>query len=126
MDWLDLLAVQGTPKSFLHSSKASILRRSAFFTVQLSHPHMTTGNTTALTRRTFVGKVMSLLFNMLFRLVITFLPSVGPPKTDRSWWRVLKKHGPLEHKLESRLLGETSITSDMQMAPPLWQKVKKN
>ena len=67
MDWLDLLAVQGTLKSFLqhHSSKASILWCSAFFTVQLSHPHMTTGKTTALTRRTFVGKVMSLLFNML-------------------------------------------------------------
>ena len=76
MDWLDLLAVQGTLKSLLqhHSSKASILQRSAFFTVQLSHPYMTTGKTIALTRRTFVGKVMSLLFNMLSRLVITFLP----------------------------------------------------
>ena len=76
MDWLDLLAVQGTLKSLLqhHSSKASILRHSAFFTVQLSHPYMTTGKTIALTRRTFVGKVMSLLFNMLSRLVITFLP----------------------------------------------------
>ena len=76
MDWLDLLAVQGTLKSVLqyHSSKASILRRSAFFIVQLSHPYMTTGKTIALTRRTFVGKVMSLLFNMLSRLVITFLP----------------------------------------------------
>ena len=76
MDWLDLLAVQGTLKSLLqcHSLKASILRRSAFFTVQLSHPYMTTGKTTALTRRTFVGKVMSLLFNILPRLVITFLP----------------------------------------------------
>ena len=76
MDWLDLLAVQGTLKSLLqhHSSKASILWHSAFFTVQLSHPYMTTGKTTALTRQTFVGKVMSLLFNMLFRLVITFLP----------------------------------------------------
>ena len=75
MDWLDLLAVQGTFKSFLqhHSSKASILRCSAFFTVQLSHPYMTTGKTIALTRRTFVGKVMSLLFNVLSRLVITFL-----------------------------------------------------
>ena len=71
MDWLDLLAVQGTLKSLLqhHSSKASILRHSAFFTVQLLHPYMTTGETIALTRRTFVGKVMSLLFNMLFRLV---------------------------------------------------------
>ena len=76
MDWLDLLAVQGILKSLLqhHSSKASILQRSAFFTVQLSHPYMTTGKTIALTRRTFVGKVMSLLFNMLSRLVITFLP----------------------------------------------------
>ena len=76
MDWLDLLAVQGTLKSLLqhHSSKASILRRSAFFTVQLSHPYMTTGKTIALTRQTFVGKVMSLLFNMQSRLVITFLP----------------------------------------------------
>ena len=75
-DWLDLLAVQGTLKSLLqyHSSKASILRCSAFFTVQLSHPYMTTGKTIALTKRTFVGKVMSLLFNMLSRLVITFLP----------------------------------------------------
>ena len=70
MDWLDLLAVQGTLKSLLqpHSSKASILWRSAFFTVQLSHPYMTTGKTIALTRRTFVDKVMSLLFNMLYRL----------------------------------------------------------
>ena len=76
MDWLDLLAVQGTLKSLLqyHSSKASILRCSAFFTVQLSHPYITTGKTIALTRWTFVGKVMSLLFNMLSRLVITFLP----------------------------------------------------
>ena len=76
MDWLDLLAVQGTLKSFLqhHSSKASILQCSAFFTVQLSHPYMTTGKTRALTRQTFVGKVMSLIFNMLSRLVITFLP----------------------------------------------------
>ena len=76
MDWLDLLAVQGTIKSLLqyHSSKASILQSSAFFTVQLSHPYMTTGKTIALTRRTFVGKVMSLHFNMLSRLVITFLP----------------------------------------------------
>ena len=77
LDWLDLLAVQETLKSLLqhHSSKASILQHSAFFTVQLSHPYMTTGKTTALTRRTFVGKVMSLLLNMLSRLVITFLPS---------------------------------------------------
>ena len=76
MDRLDLLAVQGTLKSLLqhHSSKASILQRSAFFIVQLSQPYMTTGKTIALTRQTFVGKVMSLLFNMLSRLVITFLP----------------------------------------------------
>jgi len=76
MDWLDLLAIQGTLKSLLqhHSSKALILRCSAFFKVQLSHPYMTTGKTIALIRRTFVGKVMSLLFNMLSRLVITFLP----------------------------------------------------
>ena len=76
MDWLDLLAVQGTLKSLpqQHSSKASILQCSAFFTVQLSHPCMTTGKTVALTRRTFVDKVMFLLFNMLSRLVITFLP----------------------------------------------------
>ena len=75
MDWLDLLAVQGTCKSLLqhHSSKASIVLRSAFFIVQLSHPYMTTGRTIALTRRTFVDKVMSLLFNMLSRLVITCL-----------------------------------------------------
>ena len=77
MDWLDLLEVQRTLKSLLqhHSSKASIFRCSAFFTVQLSHPYMTTGKTIALTRQTFVGKVMSLLFNMLSRLVITFLPT---------------------------------------------------
>ena len=76
IDWLDLLAVQGTLKSLLqnHSSKASILRHSAFFKVQLSHPYMTTGKTIALTRRTFVGKGMSLLLNMLSSLVITFLP----------------------------------------------------
>ena len=76
MDWLGLLAVQGTLKSLLqhYSSKASILRRSAFFIVQLSHPYMTTGKTIALTTQTFVGKVMSLLFSMLSRLVITFLP----------------------------------------------------
>ena len=78
MDWLDLFAVQGTSKNLLQhpSSKASILRHSAFFTVQLSHPYMTNGKTIALTRRTFVGKVMSLLLNMLSKLVITFLPSI--------------------------------------------------
>ena len=101
MNCLNLLAVQGILKSLLqhHSSKASILQHSAFFIVQLSHPYMTTGKTIALTRRTFVGKVMFLLFNML---------------------------GWMKHKLESRLPGEISITSDMQMTPPLWQKVKRN
>ena len=76
MDWLDLLAIQGTLKSLLqhHSLKASVFQCSAFFTVQLSHPYMTTGKTIALTRRTFVGTVISLLLNMLSRLVITFLP----------------------------------------------------
>ena len=76
MDWLDLLSVQGTLKGLLqhHSSKASILQLSAFFIVQLSHQYMTTGKTIALTRWTFVGKVMSLLFNMLYKLIITFLP----------------------------------------------------
>jgi len=76
MDWLDLLAVQGTLQH--HSSKASILQRSALFTVQLSHPYMTTGKIISLTRRTFVGKVMSLLLNMLSRLVVTFLPRSKP------------------------------------------------
>ena len=81
IDWLDLLAIQGTLKSLLqhHSSKASILLHSAFFIAQLSHPYMTTGKTIALTRWTFVGKVMSLLFNMLSRLVITFLLRSKPP-----------------------------------------------
>ena len=81
MDWLDLLAVQGTLKSLLqhHSSKASIFQRSVFFILQLSHPYMTTGKTIALTRQTFVGKVMSLLLNMLSRLVITFLPRCKRP-----------------------------------------------
>ena len=92
MDWLDLLAVQGTLKSLLqhHSSKTSILRHSAFFTVQLSHPYMTTGKTIALTRWTFVGKVMSLPFNMFSRLVITFLPRskclLIPPPTPFPLW----------------------------------------
>ena len=81
MDWLDLRAVQGTLKSLLqhHSSIASILRHSAFFIVQLSHPNMTTGKTISLIRRTFDGKLMSLLFNVLSRLVITFLPRSKPP-----------------------------------------------
>ena len=87
MDWLDLIAVQGTLKSLLqhHSSKASIFQCSAFFTVQFSQTYMTTGKTTALSRRTFVGKVMSLLFNMLSMLVITFLP--GSKRLLISWLR---------------------------------------
>ena len=86
MDWLDLLAVQGTLKSLLqhHSSKASILQLSALFLVQFSYPYMTTGKTIALTRWTFVGKVMSLLFNMLYRLVVTFFPVLTCiPKKDK-------------------------------------------
>ena len=81
MDWLDLLAVQGTPKSLLqhHSSKASILLHSAFFLVQLSHPYMTTGKTIALTRRTFVDKVMSLLFNMLSSTLAWKIPWMEEP-----------------------------------------------
>ena len=89
MDWLDLLAIQGTCKSLFqhHSSKASILQCSAFFTVQLSHPYMTTGKNIALTRWTFVGKVMSLLFNMLFRLVIIFFPLHGCNHHLQWFWR---------------------------------------
>ena len=89
MDWLDLLAVQGTLKSLLqhNSSKASILQRSAFFIVQLSHPYMITGKTIALTRRTFVGKVLSLLFNMLSRSVLTFLP-----RSKRRYWAPNSAH----------------------------------
>ena len=104
MDWLDLLAVQGTVKSLLqhHSSKASILWHSASFTVQLSHPYMTAGKTIALTRRTFVGKVMSLLFNMLSRLAITFLPRskhyfqgvTVPYCTTLSWLLLLSIFNP--------------------------------
>ena len=118
MDWLDLLAVQGTLKSLLqhHSLKASILRHLAFFIVQLSYPDMTTGKIIALTRWTFVGRVMSLLFNMLSRLVITFI--CKSTSCEMPGW--------VKYKLESRTLGEISITSDMQMTPPLWQKAKWN
>ena len=106
MDWLDLLAVQGTFKSLLqhHSSKASILQHSAFFTVQLSHPYVTTEKTVALTRRTFVDKVMSLLLNMLSRLVITFLP--GSKRLLISWLQsclvelTLGKHGWDPHRCD--------------------------
>ena len=111
MDWLDLLAVQGILKSLLQhcSSKASILRCSAFFTVQLWHPYMTIGKTIALTRQTFVGKVMSLLFNMLSRLVITFLPRskrlliswlqspsavILDNQNSLSWFSLGETHGP--------------------------------
>ena len=96
MDWLDLLAIQGTLKSLLqhHSSKASILPRSAFFIIQLAHPYMTTGETIALTRRTFVGTVISLPFNMLSRLVMTFLP-----RSERV---------------------VCYVTTEMSLAPPAW------
>ena len=101
MDWLDLLAVQWTLKSLLqhHSSKASILRCSAFFTVQLSHPYMTTGKTIALTRWTLVSKVMSLLLNMLSRLVITFLPRITSAKLTFSLMDIQLS----EHHLLQRL-----------------------
>ena len=114
MEWLDLLAVQGILKSLLqhHSSKASILWCSAFFIVQFSHPYMTTGKTIALTRWTFVGKVMSLLFNMS-RLVITFLPR--SKHFLISWLQ-----SPSAVILEPRKI--TSAT----VSPPLWQKMKKN
>ena len=94
MDWLHLLAVQGTLKSLLqhHSSKASILLCSAFFTVQLSYPYMTTGKTIALTRRTFVGKVMSLLLNMLSRLVIPFLPRSKHQGNENQSYNELSLH----------------------------------
>ena len=103
MDWVDLLAVQGTLKSRLqhHSLKASVLRCSAFFTVRLSHPYMTTGKTRALTSRTFVGKVMSLLLNMLSRLVITFLPR--NPRVDL---------------LQNGLVGTPCSPRDFQEASP--------
>ena len=115
IDWLDLLAVQGTLKSLLqhHSSKASILLRSAFFTVRLSHPYMTTGKTIALTRRTFVGKVMSLHLNMLSRLVITFLP-----KSKRlliSWLQ-----SPLAVILEPRKIKSDTVST---VSPSISHKV---
>ena len=111
MDWLDLLAVQGTLKSLLqhHSSKASILRRSPFFIVQLSHPYMITGKTIALTRWTFVGKVMSLLFNMLSRLVITFLPRSKCPLI--SWLQ-----SPSAVILEPQKLKSTTVSTVSQLS----------
>ena len=100
MDWLNLLAVQGTLKSLLqyHSSKASILQHPAFFTVQLSHPYMITGKTIALMRWTFVNKVMSLLLNMLSRLVITFLPRSKRLCVDHNkLWKILQEMGIPDH-----------------------------
>ena len=146
MDWLDLLAVQGTLKSLLqhHSSKASILQHSAFFMVQLSHPYMTIGKTIALTRWTFVSEVMSLLFNMLSRFVMAFLPmetviELEPymeqqtvSKLGKEYIKAVYCHPVylthmqstscemlnwMNHKLESKMPGEISTTSDMQMIP---------
>ena len=101
IDWLDLLAVQGTHKNLLqhHSSKASILRRSAFFMVQLSHPYMTTGKTTALTQWTFVGKVMPLLFNMLSRFVIIFLPRIPTSWNFMAAGTICSDFGAQENKV---------------------------
>ena len=143
MDLLDLLVVQGTLKSLLqhHSSKTSILQWSAFFTVQLSHPDMTTEKTIAFTRWTFVGKVMSLLFNMLSKVVIAFLPRrkclliswlqspsvvILEPKKWSPKDASGKMPGWMKHKLESRVPGEISITSDTQVTPLIRQKVKRN
>ena len=168
IDWMDLLALhESSPK---HSSKASTLRCSVFFIVQTSHPFMTTGKAIALTIQIFVSRVMSLLFNMLSRMAITFLPRSkrllirGCSHHLQSFWRLQNKvchcfhvspsichekeyvkavycHPTYltymqstswetldwkKHKLESRLPGEISVTSDMQMTPPLWQKVKRN
>ena len=108
MDWLDLLAVQETLKSLLqhHSSRASILWHSAFFTVQLSHPYMTTGKTIVLTRQTFVGKVMSLLFNMLSRLVIAFLP--GSKHLLISWLQ-----SPSAVILETRKVKSATVSTSL-------------
>ena len=103
MDWLDLLAVQGTLKSLLQyrSSKASILWCSAFFTVQLSHPHMTTGKTIALTRQTFVGKVMSQLFNMLSRLVLGVKIHLPMQEMQETQFQSLSQEDPLEKEMET-------------------------
>ena len=108
MNCLDLLTVQGTLKRLLqhHSSKASIFRCSAFFTVQLSHPYMTTGKTITLTRRTFVGKVMSLLFNMLSRLVITFLPR--SKHVLISWLYILNLHN-IVYQLHLNKIGKNNV-----------------
>ena len=115
MDWLGLLAVQGTLKSLLqhHSSKASILQCTAFFTVQLSYPYMTTGKTIALTRRTFVGKVMSLLLNMLSRLVITFLPR--SKRLLISWLQ-----SPSAVILEPRKIKSATVSTVSHLFPMKW------
>ena len=108
MDWLDLLAVQGTLKSLLqhHSSKASILRRPAFFIVQFSHPYMTIGKTIALARWSFVGKVMSLLFNILSRLVITFLPK------SKHLLILYMAHSKRSRNLPTLTIGESEILTE--------------
>ena len=125
IDWLDLLAVQGTLKSLLqhHSSKASILWRSAFFIVQISHPYMTTGKTIALTRWTFVDKMMSLLFNMLSRLVITFLPR--SKHLLISWLQspsaVILEPRKIKSATVSSLLGEAISHLNSPRERPIWQ-----
>jgi len=122
MDWLDLLAVQRTLKSLLqhHSSKASILQHSAFFTIQLSHPYMTTGKTIALTRQTFVAKVMSLLFNMLSMLVITFLHFMAnrwrnSGNSDRLYFGGLQNtaDGDCSHEIKRHLPLRRKITTNL-------------
>ena len=127
MDWLDLLAVQGTLKSLLqhHSSKASLLWYSAFFIVQLSHPYMTTGKTIALTRQTFVGQVMSLLFNMLVWLVTTFLPR---SKCLLISWLQSPSAVILEHqKIKSDTVSTVSPSiSHEVMGPDGWQRDQSN
>ena len=140
MDWLDLLAVQGTLKGLLqqHSSKASILLCSAFFTVQLSPPYMTIGKTIALTRRTFVDKVMSLLFNMLSRLVITFLPRsmrlliswlqspsavILEPRKIKSKVRETQVQGKRNHthrQLANLITWTTALSNSMKLSHAVW------
>ena len=147
IDWLDPLADQGTLNSFLqhHSSKASVLRCSAFFIVQLSHPYMTTGKTIALSRWTFVGKVMSLSF--FWEICMQVMKQQLEPDMEQSGYKLGKEYvkaiychpayltyvqstsckmlGWMKHKPKSRLLGEISITSDIQMTRPLWQKARR-
>ena len=125
IDWFDLLADWGTHKSLLqhHSSKASILQCSSFFMVQLSHPYITTRKARVLTIWTFVTKV-SLLFSILSRLITSFC-IWGYWYFSQQYWSQLVLH-PAWHFAWCTFLGEISITSDMQMTPPLWQKVKKN